>query len=63
MKDKLIEKQKKLIELMDRYFVAKTRPSLNELIEYEALKDAIIELEYKYHNLAEIKTRKNGNKS
>jgi len=41
MKDKLIEKQKELIELMDRYFVAKTRPSLDELIEYGDLKSEI----------------------
>jgi len=45
MKDKLIEKQKELIELMDRYFVAKTRPSLDDLNNSEELKSNLRELE------------------
>ena len=42
---KLLEKQKELIELLDRYFVSKTRPSMDELIESEELKYQIKELD------------------
>jgi len=47
MKDwKLIaEKSKELIEILDRYFVSKNRPSLDELIDSEELKYDIKELE------------------
>jgi len=44
MKTKL-ELQAELIEILDRYFVSKTRPSMDELIESDKLKSEIAELE------------------
>ncbi|HUX56235.1 MAG TPA: hypothetical protein VMV77_04630 [Bacteroidales bacterium] len=45
MKTKLEEKQAELIELLDKYFLSKCRPSFNELLECNDLKSEITELE------------------
>lgn len=45
MKDEIIEKQRKLIEELDHYYLSKTIPTLDELGKVEELKGELAELE------------------
>ena len=54
--EKIIDKQEELIDILDRYFVSKTRPSMDELIESEELKSELAALKSQGQKMEEVTT-------